>query len=166
VHNQRHQGSLGDYILSFNLDKFQRASYTARTEKVEVKALAEFFGEGEEPVFLVRGLAAAELQRALDASSRQSSIEAVVKAISSTKDQTEMIRKAIGMGGDTPPEIAKRVEMFVTGCVEPKVTHADVAKIAENFAIEFFEITNKIVSLTGQGSVSSKSQPSSQTSPT
>ena len=129
---------------------------------MELRSLADFFGDGEEPCFVIKGLTASELQKALDASSKQSTVDSIVKAISSSKDQIDAIRKAIGLTTETPAEIAKRSEMLVMGCVEPKLNHAEVAKLAEAFPIEFFDLTNKIVNLTGLGGISSKSQPSSQ----
>lgn len=152
--------------MSFNLGKFQAAQFTARTERVELRSLAEYFEEGDEPCFVVRGLNAAELQKALEAASKQSTVDSIVKAISSSKDQIDAIRKAIGLTSDTPAEIAKRSEMLVMGSVEPKLNHAEVAKLSEAFPIEFFDLTNKIVNLTGLGGINSKSQPSTQTTQT
>jgi hypothetical protein len=63
----------------------------------------------------------------------------------------QAIRAAIVLTGDTPGEIAKRVEMLVTGSVTPKIEHATAAKLAENFPIEFLMLTNAITELTGMG---------------
>lgn len=152
-------------MSEFLSDKFQEAKFEPRTETVEVPSLAEFFAGGVKPAFTVRGLTAAELHRANDAGTRQNAVDTIVKAIASQKAQVDDIRKALGMTADTPGEIAKRMEMFVQGCVTPKVTHADVAKIATVCPVEFYEITNKIVVLTGQGSSRVKLQPSSQVTP-
>lgn len=135
----------------FLADQFEAAKFEARTETMTIPALAEFFSDGAAPEFVVRGLSASELQRSIEAGTRQNAIETVVKAISSQKDQVETIRKALGLASDTPGEIAKRMEMLVQGCVRPTLTHAVVAKLAEVCPIEFYDITNKIVNLTGQG---------------
>lgn len=148
--------------MTFNAEAFTAAEFTARTESVTVPQLAEFFGDGAPPVFVVRGLSASELQRALEAGTRQNGIDVVVKAIASQKDQVALIRQALGMSADVPGEVAKRMEMLVQGCVAPKLTHATVAKLAEVCPIEFFDITNKITALTGQGGSRVKPQPSSQ----
>lgn len=149
--------------MTFNLDKFQAAEFSARVERVEIRQLSEFFGEGEVPVFVVRGLTAAELQRAIEAGNRQGAIETVVKAITTKQDQVESIRKALGLTKDTPGEIAKRIEMLVLGCTEPAMNHAAAVKLAEVCPIEFYDLTNKIVTLTGQGGSRVKPQPSSHT---
>lgn len=146
----------------FKVDQFQNAEFRPRTERVPIPSLAEFFDEGEAPEFVIRGLTATELQRAIEAGQRQGSIESIVKAISSKAEQVETIRKALGMVKDTPGEIAKRLEMLVIGCVEPALDHAAAVKIAEVCPIEFYDVTNKIVALTGQGGSRVKPQPSSQ----
>lgn len=148
-------------MTGFNVEKFTTAEFEPRTEQVQIPALAEFFEDGE-PVFVVRGLSASELHKALEASSRQSQLGNVVKAIASSADQIQQIRSALGMGENTPGEIAKRIEMLTLGCVTPKITHAVSAKIAEWFPVEFYDITNKITTLTGQGGNRVKPQPSSQ----
>jgi hypothetical protein len=148
--------------MTFNAEAFTAAEFTARTESVTVPQLAEFFAEGTPPVFTVRGLSASELQRAIEVGTRQNGIDTVIKAISSQKDQVAQIRKALGMNADVPGEIAKRMEMLVQGCVAPKLTHAAAAKLAEVCPIEFYDITNKITLLTGQGGSRVKPPPSSQ----
>lgn len=149
----------------FNADRFQRAAFEPRTETVELQSLAEFFGEGEKPEFTVRGLTASELHKAMEAGARNKQVDAVVKAISTSKDQIAAIRAAIGLSADTPGEIAKRIEMLVAGCVAPQITHAVAVKLAEVCPVEFYDLTNRITNLTGQGSSRVKPQPSSQTTP-
>jgi glutamate racemase len=148
--------------MSFQLDKFQSAEFAARVERVAIPQLVEFFDEGEAPEFVVRGLTASELQRAIEAGQRQNAIDTVVKAIASKKDQVETIRKALGLTYDTPGEIAKRIEMLVLGCTAPVLNHAAAVKLAEVCPVEFYELTNKVVALTGQGGSRVKQQPSSQ----
>ena len=152
--------------MTFNADLFQRAQYEARTETVEIAALAEFFGADESPSFTVRGLSASELHKAMEASVRGKAVDAVVKAISSQKDQITAIRQALGMSADTPGEIAKRIEMLVAGSITPKIDHAIAAKLAETVPVEFYDLTNRITNLTGQGASRVKPQPSSQPTPT
>jgi hypothetical protein len=149
----------------FNADQFQRAQYAARTETVAVPALAEFFGQDEEPAFTVRGLTASELHKAMEAGARNKQVDAVVKAISSNADKVAAIRAAIGLSADTPGEIAKRIEMLVAGCITPKVDHATAAKLAEVFPVEFYDLSNRVTTLTGMGSTRVKPPASSQPTP-
>jgi hypothetical protein len=148
--------------MTFNAEAFTAAEFTARTESVTVPQLAEFFGDGAPPVFVVRGLSASELHRALEAGTRQNGIDVVVKAIASQKDQVALIRQALGLSADVPGEVAKRMEMLVQGCVTPKLTHAAAAKLAEVCPIEFYDLSNRVTQLTGQGGSRVKPPPSSQ----
>lgn len=151
--------------MPFAADKFERAEFRARTARVPVPALAGFFDEGEEAVFEVRGLTAAELHRAMEAGQRQGSVEAIVKAIASTGDQAAAIRKALGLSKDTPGEIAKRLELLVAGSVAPALTLPLAVKLAEKFPVEFLALTNEITGLTGQGADLVKPPAASQTTP-
>ena len=148
--------------MTFNADKFDRAKFEARRARVPVPALADFFDEGESPVWEVRGLSAVELHKAIEASKRQGSIEAIVKAIAANHDQAGAIRSALGLTKDTPGEIAKRLEMLVMGSVSPAIELPTAVKLAEAFPIEFLTLTNEITDLTGKGAELVKQQAASQ----
>lgn len=135
----------------FDLNRFEQARFESKKARVAVEALAPFFDEGETPEWEVRGLTASELHTALEAEKRQSSIDNIVKAIATKADQAKAIRQALGIAGDTPGEIAKRLEILVAGSVSPKIELSAAVKLAEAFPIEFLMLTNKISELTGQG---------------
>lgn len=137
--------------MGFDLEKFERAKFEPRTEIVEVPALAAFFNDAEPPEWTVRGLNSNELHRALEAGKRQGSMESIIKAMAANGDMVAAVRKAIGLSGDTPGEISKRMEMLVMGSVQPKVELPTAVKLAEAFPIEFLSLTNTISTLTGQG---------------
>lgn len=148
--------------MGFNADKFERAKFEARRAKVPVVALAEFFEDGETPEWEVRGLSAVELHKAIEASKRQGSIEAIVKAIAANQDQAGAVRMALGLTKDTPGEIAKRLEMLVMGSVAPTIELPTAVKLAEAFPIEFLTLTNEITDLTGKGAEMVKPPAASQ----
>lgn len=135
----------------FDLNRFEQAKFESKKARVAVEALAPFFDEGETPEWEVRGLTASELHTALEAEKRQSSIDNIVKAIATKADQAKAIRQALGIAGDTPGEIAKRLEILVAGSVSPKIELSAAVKLAEAFPVEFLMLTNKIIELTGQG---------------
>jgi hypothetical protein len=137
--------------MPFNAEKFEAAKFEAKKKRVSVPALASFFDKDEAPEWEVKGLNSHELHIALEAGKRQQSVESIVKAISSNKDQVKAIRAALGVNGETPGEIAKRLEMLVFGSVDPKVTLPQAVKLAEAFPIEFLILTNEITELTGKG---------------
>jgi len=148
--------------MPFHKDTFVSDLFEPRTMAVPVAALVEYFDEGEKPEFTVRGLSASEIQRGNDASHRQASVENIVKAIANQKEQVDAIRSALGLSDDVPGEIAKRLEHLVSGCVEPKLDSLAAAKLAEAFPIEFYDLTNKIMALSGQGGMRVKQKPSSR----
>jgi hypothetical protein len=137
--------------MSFDIGKFETAKFAARTRKVPVSGLVEFFPGEEKPEWEVRGLNSRELFVATEASTRQNSIEAIVKAIAVTGDKAQSIRDAIGLSGNVPGEMAKRLEMLVMGSVAPKIELSTATKLAEVFPIEFLTLTNVITELTGLG---------------
>lgn len=137
--------------MTFDLAKFERAKFEPRTESVTVAGLSDFFKEGSEPVFVVRGVTASELHNATEASKRNTAVEAVVSALASKQEQVQAIRDALGMAGSTPGEVARRLELLVAGCITPKLTLPAAVKLAEAFPVEFLELTNRIIILTGQG---------------
>jgi hypothetical protein len=137
--------------MPFSADRFERAQFAHRRQRVEVEALAAFFDEGEKPEWEVRGLSASEVARAADAARRQSDIGAIVKAIANSTDQVTALRKALGLTSDTPGEVARRLEMLVAGSVAPTIDLANAVKLAESFPVEFMALTNVITELTGKG---------------
>lgn len=147
----------------FDLNRFEQAKFESKKARVAVEALAPFFDEGEPAEWEVRGLTASELHNALEAEKRQGNIEAIVRAISTKQEQTKAIREALGLTGDTPGEIAKRLELLVAGSVSPKIELSAAVKLAEAFPIEFMVLTNKISELTGKGADLVKPGAASQT---
>jgi hypothetical protein len=138
--------------MTFDVGKFEAARFEPRTRTVPVEALAAFFADGEAPEWRVRGLNATELHRALEASKRSGTIDAVIKALAATGDQAEAVRRAIGLSSrEVPGEVAKRLEMLVAGSIAPTIELPHAVKLAEAFPIEFLVLTNAITELTGMG---------------
>jgi hypothetical protein len=148
--------------MAFNADKFERAKFEPRRERIPVPALADFFDDGEPPEWEVRGLTSVELHKAIEAKNRQGSIESIVKAIAANQDQAGAVRKALGLSKDTPGEIAKRLEMLTLGSVAPAISLPVAVKLAEAFPIEFLTLTNEISELTGKGAEMVKPPAASQ----
>lgn len=136
--------------MSFDAAKFERAKFADRTKRVDVPALSDFFKDGE-AVWVVRGLNSNQLHKAMVANQTQKALEQILSAISENKDQAKQVGSALGVHGDTPGEIAKRLEMLTAGSVEPEITLPIAVKMAETFPIEFLTLTNAITELTGMG---------------
>ncbi len=154
--------------MGFDAARFEQSQLQPRRRKVPVEALAAYFPEGEPPEWEVRGLSATELNRAMEAESRQTNVESIVRAIATSGSQADAVRKALGMSDDTPGEMAKRLEMLVMASVAPKIELAVAVKLGECFPIEFLRLTNTITELTGLGAVAAdvgKPEAASQPTP-
>ena len=139
-----------------DIEGFLKASLEPRKEEVPVPALKEWFPDGTEPVWIVRGLTGAELGRANEASdNNQANVKALVSALAGAGDKAEEIRKTMGISDDeVPQDVARRIEMLVAGSVEPEIGEEKrdvVVRLAESFPVVFYDLTNKVINLTGQG---------------
>jgi hypothetical protein len=137
--------------MGFDAQAFQSASLKHREQEVPVPALAHFFGD-EKPVWKVRGLTAAELGRAREAQDRSKTMAQALEAIASGSPQAEQIRNALGLSDDVPAEVARRIAILVAGSVAPECDHETAVKLSESFPTVFYELTNVITNLTGEGS--------------
>lgn len=140
--------------MGFNLQHFDQADFNAREEDVPVPALAAFFEEGVDPLWRVRGLTHSELAMAEESVGRDKNVQAVIDAMSSTgKEKAAAIKELLGIATDVPRETKKRMEMLVMGSVDPVVELSHAVKLSDAFPIEFGQLTNKILQLTGAGKV-------------
>lgn len=137
--------------MGFNVEKFERAKFAHRTRRVKVDPLVDFFDEGEPAEWEVRGLSANEFHRAAEAANRQDSMVAMVRAMTTHAEKVAAYRESLGLGENTPGELAKRMEMLVMGSVAPKIELPIAVKLAENFPVEFLMLTQAITELSGQG---------------
>jgi len=151
--------------MGFDAKRFQKTKFTARIEGVPVPDLKEFFPEGEEAVWKVRGLTGHEVGRAAEAADRNKTIGAILEGLTAeaSKDKAEALKDILGIGGNTPADIAKRLEHLVLGSVDPPCTQDLAVRLCEVFPVEFYQITNKIMLLTGMGQLPGKQQASGAT---
>ena len=144
--------------MGFDLSKFQATSFTPRTEAVEVPDLKDFFPDEGEAVWTVRGLTGQELGMVNETAQRNKKITAVLEGLISNKsvDNADAIKKLIGADGDVTEDVAKRLEIFRIGSVDPVVDMPDAVKFCTVWPIEFSLITSAIYKLTGQGQEAKK----------
>jgi len=151
-----------------DVQKFLNSALSSRTATIQVPELAAFFEDDATPEWVVRGLTAAELGRASEAAERgQENLKALVEAMAGSGDKAEALRKVIGVSeSDVPSDVSRRIEMLTAGSVSPVLgtENRDVAvKLAETFPTVFYNLTNKILALTGQGCELGKPKPSGKT---
>lgn len=148
--------------MSFDMKGFMKAQFRDRTEDVPVPDLKEWFGEDAEPAIRVRGLTGAELARVNEAVARNKNLSGMLDALSSTNasEKVEAIKESLGFSGKVPDDVAKRAEQLVIGAVDPEFTLEQAVKFFEVFPVEAYQVTNKIMELTGKGKTSGESRPS------
>jgi hypothetical protein len=140
--------------MAADLQKYLQAALTPRVSEISVSApeAQTWFGK----VWTVRGLTAAELARSREAGERNDQLKALVTAMAGAGDKAKAIRDSMGLNDDdVPSDISRRIEMLTAGSVDPKLgpDNRDVAvKVADDFPTLFYELTNRILELTGSGS--------------
>jgi len=151
--------------MGFDADRFLATPFAPREQKVAIPDLRDFFGKKEKAAWRVRGLTGREYGRAREAREKNNALKAVVEGIASKigKKQVEAIKKLIGDDKDVPEDIAFRVELLIIGSVEPQVDYPLANKLCETFPTEFYDITNRIIQLSGKGHVPGKQTPSGKT---
>lgn len=148
--------------MSFDSKKFLKAKFAPRTFGWPVPEMAEFFAPGEDPVWKVRGLTGQELGHAAEAADRNKTIVSLLEGLTadSSKDKTDAIKGLLGFGTDTPADVAKRLEHLTMGSLDPKCPLDLAVRVCEAYPIIFYNLTNKIYELTGQGQMPGKQPPS------
>ena len=153
--------------MPFNTAGFLQANWQHRTQEVAVPELAAWFGDGEPAVFVVRSLTANEVARANAAAQAHRREAALAEALTSgsKSEIVGAVQAALGRGPDLDPDIPRRMEMLVAGCVSPTVDLEFARLLQEHHGVILFNLTNVILSLTGQGSdVEKKPVPSTRMS--
>lgn len=151
-----------------DLQKFLSADLHPRQLVHPVPELEPWFAPGSDLTWTVRGLTGVELSRANDAASGSlANVSAMIKAMAGDGDKAGAIRTAMGLSNDdVPSDVSRRIEMLAMGSVVPAlgVDQRDVAvKLAETFPTAFYQLTNAIINLTGQGAELGKQMRSGQT---
>lgn len=151
--------------MAFDINKFLQTSFKHRTEAVPVPDMKEFFAEGSRPEWVVRSLTGQEIGRCAEAATKRESVNMLISGLMSTvtKETVEAAKDLIGIGTDTPADIAKRIEHLVVGSVDPVCSLELAVRVCEVYPVEFYQITNKIMELSGKGQVPGKSTPSGRT---
>lgn len=137
--------------MSFDLERFRTLTLTPRQAQVAVPELAPLFGDAA-PVWTVRGLTGEELARANDATARVKLYAATVEALASAarSEQAEALKNLMGVN-EVPEDLAKRFDHLTFGSVEPAIAREDAVRLFASHPVVAYQLTNKILELTGQG---------------
>lgn len=153
--------------MTFDLNRFRAASLAPRQASVPVPDLASFFDDGAEPVWVVRGMDGEEVARSNESTQRHAlianAVDALAAASASKGDQVDAIKTLIGYGTETPAELAKRFDVLVFGSIDPVIDREIAVRLFRAFPIVGYQLTNKILELTGMGADLGKAQHSTPT---
>lgn len=145
----------------FDLEGFRAQTFKPRESEMTLEALSNAgLGDG---VIVVRGLTSAEIAQADEASQKGKLLSDLVEKLAETsgKQKAAALLEGVGISNDIPALLAKRYEHVCRGTVSPQLELSDVVKLADTFPIEFSQIANKILELTGLGKQAEvKPQPS------
>lgn len=143
--------------MSFDIKGFERTKFKRNTEDFKVEVLKDFFAEDEEPVFIMQGLRHDEIAACNAAIRGNDNLKTILQAAAHHKPS---IKKAIGdmiTGGvDVPEDTQKRIMHLTFGSVKPKINEGLAVKLAETFPVEFIQMTDLILKLTGEGMIAVK----------
>lgn len=136
--------------MAFDLQRFRAAALAPRQARMPVPDLAHWF-DGE-PAFVVRGLTGEEIARANDANNRIAMYRAAVEALTSAahSEQADALKAMMGVT-DVPEDLAKRFDHLVYGCVDPALSREDAIRLFQFYPVVGYQISNKILELTGLG---------------
>jgi len=146
--------------MTFKADKFIKAKFEYRTERVQVPALEKFFdadADGKvDAAFVVRGLTFEELSKAENQADNSDTVRKLLEQLGSSNPNAKSaaLADALGYGDEVPRQMVIRKHHLVIGCVEPPIDEEMAVKLANTFPVEFKQLTNKILELTGAGQVS------------
>lgn len=149
--------------MSFDLERFRAAQLGPREASVAVPDLAHWF-DGD-PVWRVRGLTGEEIARSNEASQRHETIASAVEALAAASggDKAGALSELIGYSGNVPADLAKRFDHLVFGSVEPRIDREIAVRLFRDYPVVAYQLTNRILELTGLGPDLGKSRPSGPT---
>jgi hypothetical protein len=141
--------------MTFDMNRFRAANLSPRQLAVPVPDLKHFFDDGVEPLWVLRGLTGEEIARANEENQKQTLIVAAVEALASSAsakaDQVDAIKALIGQGSEVPADMAKRLTHLVFCSVDPAIDREIAVRLFNSFPIIAYQLTNKILELTGMG---------------
>lgn len=139
--------------MNFDAKAFNKAEFEDRTADVPVPELADFFAEGADPIFRVRALTGEEVAKTRDAAEKNRNVAKMMENLMSSQstEWIEGVRQKLGVTETVTDDYARRLETLSFGLADPKLDHEAVVKLAENYSITFYNLTNKIFELTGLG---------------
>lgn len=139
-----------------DIERLVSMPLTPREEKVPVPQLACLFPDGEEPVWIVRGLTGEEMARVEEESQRHSIMRAVIQVMNNAahakgNELVEAIERLVGYGPDVPESLCRQHGQLVYGSVYPKIDRPTAVKLSQGVPAIMRLLREVIKNLTEQG---------------
>jgi hypothetical protein len=144
--------------MPFDAQGYMSAQLQPRTAVVLVPELQAFFGDGEKAEWTVRGLNSNQLARANEASEKRKKAASVLDALEggSKSETVKALRQELGFDDGVHPDTSRRISMLCDGSVEPPCPRELAVRLAADYPVTFFSLTNSIMELSGQGAEAAK----------
>ena len=148
--------------MSFDVKSFLETKFEPRTMDYPVPQLKGWFPEGENPVWKIQSLDGGAIGRADEAAGNENITGKLFDGLlaANSAEVVAQVKELIGRSVDKPKAIAKRIYHLQYGSVDPVCTLELAVRLCDNFPVLFLELTNAILTLSGQGFEPGKSKPS------
>ena len=136
-----------------NLEKFRQSKFERRTATVSVPGLSAFFDDGQKAELTVQGLTGQEIAKARERVNQNKAINELVDKLISEKasERVAAIQQALGLSDDVPNDLVYRIAVCEFGVASVKLEQEDCVKLVATCPETFYQLTSKILSLTGMG---------------
>jgi len=142
--------------MGFDTEKFNSTKYTDRLAEIEVPELAKFFEEADAHIWVVKCVGANEIAKSNDAAKNNKELIEIVTALAGEQgpERTEAIKEAMGItSSSVQTDVVRRISLLVSASVDPICDQNTAVRISNFHGNVFYRLTNKILSLIGEGMV-------------
>ena len=138
--------------MTFDIERFRKAKLTHRQVEVKLPELKDWFGEGVEPIFHVRGLSGEEFYNVREAEQKRAAFKEIADRMLSG-DGAAFADAIEEFFGAVPAEYVRRVEVLIQGTVDPKLDRPNATKFITHYPVSAHTVCEEILRQTGLGSV-------------
>jgi len=140
-----------------DLGLFEATQFKHRTQEIQVPSLKKFYPKNTIPIIIVRNLEGAEIA-AIDLEVGMNKEARKQVADIASEDVVKAMKTLFHFisGDDVPDSHVRALNIVHKGIVSPAFTFEGVVKLATTYPIEFKQLFNTIIQLTGLGAIEEK----------
>ena len=139
-----------------DFDKFKITDFERRTATVKMPALTAFADEGKDVCEIeVQALTGEEVARARERVKQNAGLAEIIEKFAggSLPDLVEAMKEKLGMTESVTADAVYRIAVLEFGIVGHPLPQDQCVKLFNHAPEAFYDLTNKILELTGLGSV-------------